>query len=125
VRYALLAYGASWVVVGWASLGASLPFGIHLSDGAGILCIDAAWLAPLIPLYRAGVLRAADLGLRTSPAARSVGLALLAFVVSSLFDGVWRSALALGTVSNPFSGISGKSTATIVLTGVAAVVTSR
>ncbi len=44
-------------------------------------------------------------------------------VASSVFDGVWGSALALGPVSNPFAGISDKSTAAIVLTGIAAVVT--
>jgi membrane protease YdiL (CAAX protease family) len=123
VRYALVAYGASWVVLGWLSLGASLPFGIHLYEDAGLLCVDAAWIASLVPLYRAGALRAADLGLRASPVARSVGLVLLVLVAVSLFDGAWRSALALGPVSNPFSGVSDKSTATIVLTGLVAVVT--
>jgi len=122
-RYALLAYGASWLVIGWVSLGACLPLGIRMSDGAGLLCIDAAWLAALVPLYRVGVLRAVDLGLRKSPAGRSLGLALLMLGVASLFDDVWRSALAPGPISNPFSGISDRSMATIVLTGVAAVVT--
>lgn len=121
VRYALLAYGASWIVAGSVALGARLP-GVHLFSDTDALYLDAAWLAALIPLYRAGVLRAVDLGLRAAPAARSVGLALLVFVASGLFDGVWRSALALGSVSGPFSGVSGKGTATIVLTGVAAVV---
>lgn len=124
VRYALLAYGASWVILGLVSLAALLLFGTRLSEDAGLLCVDAVWLASLIPLYRSGVLRAIDLGLRAAPAARSVGLALLVFVVSGLFDGLWRSALAPGPFSNPFSGVSDKSTATIVLTGVVAVVTA-
>ncbi len=120
--YALVAYGGSWVVVGCVSLVAWLLFGVHGWGGAGALWFDAAWLASLVPLYRAGVLSAGALGLRSSPAARSVGLALLVLVASSLFDGVWRSVFALGPVSNPFAGISDKGTATIVLTGVAAVV---
>ena len=94
VRYALLAYGASWVILGLVSLAALLLFGTRQSEGAGLLCVDAVWLASLIPLYRSGVLRAIDLGLRAAPAARSIGLALLVFVVSGLFDGLWRSALA-------------------------------
>jgi membrane protease YdiL (CAAX protease family) len=123
-RYALLAYGASWVGLGLVSSGAWLLFRVRLPEDAELLLIDAVWLAWLIPLYRAGVLRAGDLGLRTSPAARPVGLALLVLVASSVFDGVWGSALALGQVSNPFSAISDKSTATVVLTGVAVVVTA-
>jgi hypothetical protein len=119
VRFALLAYGASWIVAGVASLGAILLFGVHLST-AGALLFDGAWLASLIPLRRG--LRAADLGLRATPAARAVGLALLVFAASALFDRLWRAALVLGPTSNPFSGIAEKGTAMIVLTGVAAVV---
>jgi membrane protease YdiL (CAAX protease family) len=122
VRYALVAYGGSWVFVGCVSLVAWLWFGIRGWGGVGALWFDVAWLASLVPLYRAGVLSAGALGLRSAPVARSVGLALLVFVSVGVFDAVWRSALALGSVSNPFSGVSGKGTATIVLTGVAAVV---
>ena len=96
-------------------------FGVHLST-AGALWFDGAWLASLIPLRRAGLLRAGDLGLRKAPAARAVGLALLLVAASVLFDGLWRAALARGPTSNPFSGIADRSTALIVLTGVAAVV---
>lgn len=73
-------------------------------------------------MYRAGVLSAAGLGLRTASPGRAVGLALLVFVSVSVFDDVWRSALALEPVSSPFSGIADKSTVAIVLTGIAAVV---
>jgi membrane protease YdiL (CAAX protease family) len=121
VRYALVAYGASWIVVGCITLVARLLFGVHGWGGAGALWFDMAWLASLVPLYRAGMLSASALGLRSAPAARSVGLALLVFVSASVFDAVWRSAL-VEPVSNPFSGVSGKGTTTIVLTCVAAVV---
>lgn len=120
MRYALLAYGASWIVAGVASQGAILLFGVHLST-AGALWFDGGWLGSLIPLRRAGLLLPAGLGLRMAPAARAVGLALLVFAASVLFDGLWRAALAVGPTSNPFSGIAEKSTAMIVLTGVAAV----
>jgi len=122
VRYALIAYVASWIIAGAASLGAFLLFGVNL-EAAGALWFDLAWLLSLIPLRRAGLLRANDLGLRTTPALRAVGLALLVFAALILFDGYWRSSLTLGPVRSPFSGIAAKSTAIIVLTGVAAVVT--
>jgi membrane protease YdiL (CAAX protease family) len=121
VRYALMAYVASWIAVLCAALGAWLV-GVRHWGAAGALWFDAAWLASLVPLYRAGVLRSIDLGLRRVPAGRSVGLALLVFVVLGMFDDVWHSVLAPGSVSNPFSGVADKSTEIIVLTGVAAVV---
>jgi membrane protease YdiL (CAAX protease family) len=64
----------------------------------GLLCVDAVWLALLIPLYRAGLLRAVDLGLRTSPAARSVGLVLLVFVVIGVMFGLVHTEYALGVL---------------------------
>jgi membrane protease YdiL (CAAX protease family) len=122
VRYALVAYAASWAFVVCISLGTWLLFG-HRWGAAGALWFDVAWLASLVPLHRAGVLGAADLGLGPAPAGRSIGLALLVFVSVGVFDHTWHEALALGPVPNPFSGISDKGTATIVLTGIAAVVT--
>ncbi len=122
MRYALVAYVTSWVVVICVSLGAWLLFGVSRWGGAGALWFDVAWLASLVPLYRAGVLSAGDLGLRPASAGRSVGLALLVFVSLGVFDDVWSSALASGSVANPFSGVADKSAALIVLTGVAAVV---
>jgi membrane protease YdiL (CAAX protease family) len=121
VRYALVAYGASWIVVGGISLVARLLFGVHGWSGVGALWFDVAWLVSLVPLYHAGVLSAGALGLRRAPAMRSVGFALLVFVSASVFDALWRSALSLAPVSNPFSGVSGNDAAMIVLAGVAAV----
>jgi membrane protease YdiL (CAAX protease family) len=121
VRYALVAYAGSWIVVGCVSLVAWLLFGVHGWGGAGALWFDMVWLASLVPLYRAGVLTASALGLRPASAGRSVGLALLVFVSAGIFDVLWRSLLALGPVSSPFSGVPGKGTATILLTGIAAV----
>jgi membrane protease YdiL (CAAX protease family) len=122
VRYALAAYVASWIVIGAVSLGWWLPFGLRLPYGSGALGIDAAWLAALIPLYRSRGLAAKDLGLRTAPAARSAGLALLVWVAYRWFSGLWADGVRLGYVASPFSGISHQSTIAIVLTGLAAVV---
>lgn len=120
VHYALIAYGASWIIVAVASLGTHVLFGIHLG-AAGALWFDLAWIASLIPLRRAGQLRAADLGLRTTPAARAFALTMLVFLVLTLFDAVWQIGLGIAPPVNPFAGIATKSTALIVLTGVAAV----
>jgi membrane protease YdiL (CAAX protease family) len=121
VRYALVAYGASWVVVVSVSLDTRLLFGVHQWSAAGALWFDAVWLASLVPLYRVGVLRAGDLGLRPAPAGRAVGRSLLAFVSLGVFDGIWHSVLAAGSASNPFSGGADARTALIGLTGLAAV----
>jgi membrane protease YdiL (CAAX protease family) len=121
VRYALVAYVASWLAVLCITLGAWL-LGVRHWGVVGALWFDVAWVVSLVPLYRAGVLKAADLGLRGAPAARSVGLALLVSVSLGVFDEVWRSVLASGSGTNPFSGVAHKSTVFIVLTGIAAVV---
>ena len=97
-------------------------FGIHLG-AAGALWFDLAWIASLIPLRRTGQLRAADLGLRTTPAVRAFALTMLVFLVLTLFDGVWQTGLGVAPPINPFAGIATKSMALIVLTGVAAVLT--
>lgn len=121
MRYALVAYVASWLVVLCVALGTWL-LGVRHWRVAGALWFDLAWLASLVPLYQAGALSAIDLGLRPAPARRSVGLALLVFVLVGLFDNVWSSMIAVGPVTNPFSGIASRSTVLIVLTGIAAVV---
>jgi membrane protease YdiL (CAAX protease family) len=121
VGYALVAYCASWVAVLCITLVAWLV-GVRHWGVAGALWFDVAWLVSLVPLYRADVLRSVDLGLRRAPAGRSVGLALLAFVTLDVFDEVWGSAFALGSVSSPFSSAADKGTAAIVFIGAAAVV---
>ena len=91
-------------------------------DAANALWFDVTWLASLVPLYRAEVLRPVDLGLRRTSAGLSVGLALAVFFVTTLFDVAWQTVLTLGSVASPFAGVAYKSTPMIVLTGVAAVV---
>jgi membrane protease YdiL (CAAX protease family) len=122
VRYGLIAYGASWIFVGLATLGTYVVFGTNLG-AADALWFDLAWLASLIPLRRAGQLRAADLGLRTTPAARAFALTMFVFIVLTLFDAAWQTGLGVAPAINPFTGIGTKSTALILLTGVAAVLT--
>jgi hypothetical protein len=89
---------------------------------AGALWFDVAWIASLVPLHQAGVLRAADLALRRAPAGRSVGLALLVFAALIVCDDVWSAAAVPGRVSNPFSAVADNGTPLIILTGVGAVV---
>ncbi len=120
VRYGLIAYGASWIFVGVATIGTRALFGTDLG-AAGALWFDLAWLASLIPLHRAGLLSTARLGLRTTPAARAFALTMLVFLVLTLFDAAWQMDLGVAPPNNPFAGIATKSTALIVLTGVAAV----
>jgi membrane protease YdiL (CAAX protease family) len=122
VRYALLAYGLSWAFVAGVLLAVRLLLEFHQWGSAGALWFDAAWLAALVPLYRAGVLSAAKLGLCPAPAGRSVGFALVVFIAAGVFDYEWHSVLAAGAISSPFAGVVVKKTVTIALTGAAAVV---
>jgi membrane protease YdiL (CAAX protease family) len=117
----LVAYVVSWLAVLCVALVSWLVGARHWGV-ASALWFDVMWLASLVPLYRAGMLRCVDLGLRPAPAGRSVSIALLVFVLVGVLDDVWSSVLALRPVANPFSGIASESTVLIALAGVAAVV---
>jgi membrane protease YdiL (CAAX protease family) len=123
VRYSLVVYGVSWLFVATALIVAWLLFGVRGFGAAGAIWFDVAWLGALVPLSRVGVLSVDALGLRSTPAIRAVGLGLVVLVTNDLFDAIWRSALAIGPVSSPFSGISSKATGIIVFTGLVATVT--
>jgi membrane protease YdiL (CAAX protease family) len=121
IRYAVGAYAASWAVVGAVSL-ITLPPALRLPPGAGALTIDAAWLTTLIPLYRAGSVRLEDLGIRSTSGARAVGLALLVFVATSVFDAIWAPAAGVRAFANPFSGVSHASAGAVAVASVSALV---
>ena len=89
VRYAVSAYVITFV--GVLVLAAVLYFGlgVQLHIGVGGLVVDAILLGSLVPLKLKHRLTGRDLGLRAVPAARSVGLVILAFVAYVLVTGLW------------------------------------
>jgi hypothetical protein len=108
VRYALIAYVITFV--GVIVLAAVLYFGlgVRLHIGVGGLVVDGILLASLVPLKLKGRLATSkdlgltskDLGLRTTPAVRSIGLVILAFVGYVLVTAVWVA------VVHPREGVS-------------------
>jgi uncharacterized protein len=122
-RYALVALVLATVVAGAVAFALKVA-GVDVPLGVSALILDGAFLATMVPLYRAGALRAVDLGLRRAPAARSVGLALLALISYGLSSSVWHSLAHPPPVHSNFVGIANRSTVVIVLVGFAAVVSA-
>jgi membrane protease YdiL (CAAX protease family) len=123
VRYALAALVLAVLIA--AALGFAFDeSGVEIPRGVGALIIDGALLVTLVPLYRSGALRAADLGLRRVPPGRSVGLAVLAFIAYVVVNRLWNSWVNPPPISSTFGALEDQSTAVIVLAGFAAVVSA-
>jgi membrane protease YdiL (CAAX protease family) len=115
VRYALSAYVATLAV------GVALVIALSRSDlrlGLGVLIVDAAMLASLVPLQRSGVLSATDLGLRPTSPAKSVGLVVAATIVVAAVNAGWIHVLGQSQ-SNAFASAIHESTPAKVLSGFA------
>lgn len=121
MRYALIAYAASWAI----SLGLRLVLhlALHPARPIGAIAWDFAWVATLIPLWRTGGIALADLGVRPLPSGRFVALVLFALVGGDLVYATWDQALSIHHVSNPFAGIGHHSDGAVILTGITAAVT--
>lgn len=89
LRYALGAYLVSLAV--GAALAGALTGG-ELRLGLGVLGVDAAMLACLLPLHRSRRLSARDLGLRRSPPAEAVGLVVVSVIAIGILDVAWSHA---------------------------------
>ena len=122
-RYALVALVLATVLAGAVAF-AFKAAGVDVPLGVSALILDGAFLAAMVPLSRAGALHAVDLGLRRAPAARSVGLALLALVAYGLSSGLWHALAHPPPVHSNFAGIANRSTVVVVLAGFTAVVSA-
>jgi uncharacterized protein len=116
VRYALIAYGVTFV--GVIVLAAVLYFGlgVRLHIGVGGLVVDAVLLASLVPLKLKGRLTGTDLGLRTTPAVRSIGLVILAFLGYVLITAVWVAGVHPREGVNALADVKHESTINVALT---------
>ncbi len=114
-RYALIAYVVTFV--GANALAAALYFGVgvQLHVGAGVLFVDATLLAALVPLRRRRGLTGRDLGLRATPAARSIGLVILALVAYALIAGLWVAVVHPRGGANALAGVRHQSAINVVL----------
>jgi membrane protease YdiL (CAAX protease family) len=116
VRYALTAYVITFV--GVLVLAAVLYFGlgVQLHVGVGGLVVDAILLGSLVPLKLRHRLTGTDLGLRAAPAARSVGLVILAFVAYVVIAGLWVAVVHPRGGVNALANVKHESTVNVVLT---------
>ena len=93
IRYALVAYVATFVGANALGLLLRYPLGIHFQVGVGVMLVDACLLAALIPLaHRRGLARQ-DLGLRATKGMRSMGLAILALFAYAGAIALWAATL--------------------------------
>jgi membrane protease YdiL (CAAX protease family) len=88
-RYALLAYVCTFAGAGALVSVLYFGLGVHVQVGAGVLMVDAVLLVSLVPLGRRRGLSLDDLGIRFVPAARSIGLVVLALVAYGVIAVVW------------------------------------
>jgi membrane protease YdiL (CAAX protease family) len=105
------------------AVGIAVAVGLSSGElrlGVGVLCVDVAMLATLIPLRRAHALSARELGLRPTAPAPAVGLVALSAVVIAIIDGIWNHGILQQPVT-PLLATLHESTAAKMLGGFAAV----
>jgi membrane protease YdiL (CAAX protease family) len=118
VRYAVLAFLAVIVMsLGVEALKSLAGWGWP-EAAKGVLIVDVLFLIALIPLYRAGRLGLADLGIRKTSRKLGVGLFLLGLSGTIVFNAVWRTIVSLPHIENALAGLPHRSTLVIALTGV-------
>jgi len=88
-RYALLAY--LYTLAGAVALVSVLHLGleVYMHVGARVLLVDAVLLGSLLPLSRRYGLSRDDLGIRATPAVRSIGLVALALAAYGSIAVLW------------------------------------
>jgi membrane protease YdiL (CAAX protease family) len=99
-----------------------LGAGNGLPAGAGATIVECCLLLTMLPLSRSRHIRGRDLGLKTVPGARSVGLAVLGLFAYGLSSAGWNVLVRPGRVSGTFAQINEQPVSVIVLAGMAAVV---
>jgi membrane protease YdiL (CAAX protease family) len=115
VRYALAAYVVTFV--GVIALAAVLYFGlgVQLHIGVGGLVVDAILLGSLVPLKLKRGLTGSDLGLRASPAFRSIGLVILALIAYIVIAVAWVGVVHPREGVDALAGVKHESTINVAL----------
>ena len=119
IRYALVAYVATFV--GTEALGLLLryPLGIHFQVGVGVMLVDACLLAALIPLARRRGLARQDLGLRATKGLRSMWLVILALFAYIGLILLWAVAFEPHETYQKLAGAPNPSTINAILAVIA------
>ena len=113
---------AALVLAQVLAVAASLALGIDsATSGIGAPIVECSLLMTMLPLCRSRHVNARDLGLRSVPGARSVGLAALGLIAYGLSSGLWEVLTRPPRAVGPFRGLSALPVGAIVLMGLTAV----
>jgi hypothetical protein len=110
--YAVVAFVIAFALAIGVSLLLWYGLGVHYKVGIGVLIVDGALLAALIPLARKRGLSPRDLGIRPTPITRSAGLAILTFVVYIAFS-IMYVLLFIGTSTQKSAGVVSQSNSSL------------
>jgi membrane protease YdiL (CAAX protease family) len=104
VRYALVAYVATFVGARALALVFRYALGLRVEVGVGVLLVDGCLLAGLLPLRRRFGMSPQDLGLRLTRGPRSIGLVMLALIAYGAVAVLWAVTLAPHSTAKTLSG---------------------
>jgi membrane protease YdiL (CAAX protease family) len=114
LRYVVIAYLSTWVVVAAVSVGGLIPTGL------GAICIDAAWLLALVPLCRNGDVRPSDFGLRRPTLRGGAFLAVGTVLAYTLVALIWDELANVPYAPNPFDRPTHQGALAIALAAISA-----
>lgn len=124
VRYALLAYVLTFAGTGVLASVLYFGLGVHMRVGVGVLMVDAVLLGSLLPLRRWHGLSLDDLGIRSVPAARSIGLVVLALLVYVVVTVLWLIVVHPPAGTDALANVRHESTGNVVLAIIAVAVSA-
>jgi uncharacterized protein len=104
VRYALVAYVATFLGALPLALVLRYVLGLKIEVGVGVLLVDGCLLAGLVPLRRHFGMSPQDLGLRLTRGPRSIGLVILALIAYGAVAALWAVTLAPHSTAKTLSG---------------------
>ncbi|MHB8691367.1 MAG: CPBP family intramembrane glutamic endopeptidase [Solirubrobacteraceae bacterium] len=104
MRYALVAYVATFVGANALGLFLRYVINLHVQVGEGVLLVDACLLAGLWPLRRRVGVSRQDLGLRLTRGPRSIGLVVLALITYGAVIALWAVTLEPHSTAKTLSG---------------------
>jgi membrane protease YdiL (CAAX protease family) len=104
VRYALVAYVATFVGANGLGLFMRYVLNLQIQVGLGVLLVDAFLLAALLPLRGRLGLSPQDLGLRFTRGPRSIGLVVLGLFAYGAVTALWAVTLEPHSTAKTLSG---------------------
>jgi CAAX protease family protein len=123
-RYALLTYVLTFAGTGVLASVLYFGLGVHMRVDAGVLMVDAVLLGSLLPLRHRHGLSLDDFGIRSVPAARSIGLVVLALFVYVVVTVLWLIVVQPSAGTDALANVRHESTVNVVLAIIAVAVSA-